>query len=244
MKTSPFFSILIPTFNRPELISYAIESVLLQGFEDLEIIISNNGANEKTREVSKKYLIDPRVKYYENNNILNMPEHWDKLGQLFCGKYFLILTDRCLLKKGALNYLFIKIKESKYTIDVISWPWDLYLDKLGILLPSSCSTQKLEVKEINSNEYFDFLAANLSGVDYSMPRGLNSCVERKFYSKIVNIYGTVFKTISPDVTFSMYCIMNTPKFWYVNGSLFVSQGADVSNGGRVYTSTAEEYLAT
>ena len=86
--TKPFFSILIPTFNRPEMVHFAIESVLLQNFQDFELIISNNGALTSTREVVFKYLNDERVKYYESSQVLSMVEHWDKVGKLFVGKFF------------------------------------------------------------------------------------------------------------------------------------------------------------
>ena len=43
----PFFSIVIPTKNRPEYLRESIQSVLLQDFTDYELIVSDN-FNDKT----------------------------------------------------------------------------------------------------------------------------------------------------------------------------------------------------
>ena len=42
----PFFSIVMPTYKRPERLKRAVESALNQSFKDFEIIIVNN-ADEK-----------------------------------------------------------------------------------------------------------------------------------------------------------------------------------------------------
>lgn len=241
--SKPYFSILIPTFNRPDLLTFSIESVLRQDFTDFEIIVSNNGANLATRAVVKKYLTDVRVKYIENEQVLNMVAHWDKLGGLFNGRYFLITTDRCMLKQGTLSFLFSKLNQENNQVKIITWPWDLYLDKMNILLP--CSREHVTVMtEMDSTEYLKGQAKFIGGVDYPMPRGMNSCVEGIFYKKLINRYGSVFRSISPDVTFSYFCLMNSKSFWYVNRALFISQGVDVSNGGHAYVTTLNKHIAT
>ena len=53
----PFFSIVIPTKNRPELLRDAIRSVLLQNFDDYELIVSDNFNDERT----KKLLMNLRI---------------------------------------------------------------------------------------------------------------------------------------------------------------------------------------
>lgn len=240
-RKKPFFSILIPTFNRPELVGDAIESVLYQSFDDLEVIVSNNGANTSTREVIRTYLKDERVKYYENGQALNMPEHWDKIAQEFDGKYFLILTDRCLLKQDALKFLYENLCARDNELEVISWKWDLYLDDMNILLRAS-RRNIAKINETDSTEYLLGLANYLTGVDYPMPRGMNSCVKTSFYKELQKRYGRVFTCLTPDVSFSFYCLMNTKSFWFVDGSLMISRGANVSNGGQTYVATTDQYI--
>lgn len=59
---SPTVSVVIPTCDRPELLKRAIDSVLRQTFSDLELIVVDDGINEKA-ETSVKTFSDPRVHY-------------------------------------------------------------------------------------------------------------------------------------------------------------------------------------
>lgn len=62
-----FFSIIIPTYNRSEFIKLSVDSILSQNFEDLEIIIVDDGSEDDTEEVIKT-VIDPRIKYLKTTN--------------------------------------------------------------------------------------------------------------------------------------------------------------------------------
>ena len=65
----PLFSIVIPTYNRQDLLYYAIQSVLWQTFGDYEIIISDNFSTDGTASVVSQFK-DSRVKY------IRTPEHF------------------------------------------------------------------------------------------------------------------------------------------------------------------------
>ncbi|HEX8639024.1 MAG TPA: glycosyltransferase family 2 protein, partial [Pyrinomonadaceae bacterium] len=60
----PFFSVVIPTRNRAQLLKHAIQSVLDQTFTDFEVIVSNNFSVDNTKEVVNSYA-DERVRYFE-----------------------------------------------------------------------------------------------------------------------------------------------------------------------------------
>jgi glycosyltransferase involved in cell wall biosynthesis len=60
---SPFFSIILPTFNRAHLLKRALDSVLSQSFTDWELLIVDDGSSDNTREVVQIYLLDPRISY-------------------------------------------------------------------------------------------------------------------------------------------------------------------------------------
>ena len=51
-----FFSIIIPTYNRADLISKTIDSVLAQTFRDFEIIVVDNKSTDNTVEVLAPYI--------------------------------------------------------------------------------------------------------------------------------------------------------------------------------------------
>jgi glycosyltransferase involved in cell wall biosynthesis len=64
---SPFFSIILPTFNRAHVIHKAIQSVLNQSFLNWELIIIDDGSKDNTEQVVAQFP-DARIKYnYQKN---------------------------------------------------------------------------------------------------------------------------------------------------------------------------------
>jgi glycosyltransferase involved in cell wall biosynthesis len=63
----PFFSIIIPTYNRAQMIGSAIESMLQQTYLSWELVIVDDGSSDNTAEVIAGY-VDERVKYFYQKN--------------------------------------------------------------------------------------------------------------------------------------------------------------------------------
>jgi glycosyltransferase involved in cell wall biosynthesis len=63
----PFFSIILPTFNRASYLEKAIGSVLSQTFEDFELIIVDDGSTDSTRTVVENWQ-DDRLNYFFKQN--------------------------------------------------------------------------------------------------------------------------------------------------------------------------------
>src|SRR5579872_1380284 len=65
----PFFSVIVPTFNRARLISRAVESILSQNFEDMEIIVVDDGSLDNTGDVVRIFSErDMRISYHYSEN--------------------------------------------------------------------------------------------------------------------------------------------------------------------------------
>ncbi len=61
----PKVSVIIPTYNRPELLKKAIQSVLSQTFQDFEIIIVDDGLEKRADDVIKK-INDAKITYIQH----------------------------------------------------------------------------------------------------------------------------------------------------------------------------------
>ena len=65
--STPFFSVIIPVFNREQLIIPAIECVINQIFTSWELLIIDDASTDNTIEVVKKYSgVDNRIKLIEH----------------------------------------------------------------------------------------------------------------------------------------------------------------------------------
>ena len=64
---NPYFSIVIPTYNRAALVLEAVNSALQQQFVDYEIIVVDDGSKDTTEE-RLKLITDPRFSYYKKEN--------------------------------------------------------------------------------------------------------------------------------------------------------------------------------
>lgn len=65
LMTAPLISVIVPTFNRAELLNRAIGSVMAQSFKDFDLWIVDDGSTDNTKEVVLKLI----GKYKEENKI-------------------------------------------------------------------------------------------------------------------------------------------------------------------------------
>src|SRR5687767_21376 len=64
---SPFFTLVIPTYNRAPLIGRTLQSALDQTFHSFEIIVVDDGSTDDTQKVVKQFQSD-QVVYYKKEN--------------------------------------------------------------------------------------------------------------------------------------------------------------------------------
>ena len=66
----PFFSIILPTYNRADFIVGAINSVIDQRFLYWELIIVDDGSTDNTKQIVESFTTtDSRIKYFYQNNL-------------------------------------------------------------------------------------------------------------------------------------------------------------------------------
>ncbi|MBF9222144.1 glycosyltransferase family 2 protein [Hymenobacter ruricola] len=67
MTTTPYFSIVIPTYNRAGLIGATLDSVLAQDFPEFEVLVVDDGSTDHTAAVVQAYT-DSRLHYLPKAN--------------------------------------------------------------------------------------------------------------------------------------------------------------------------------
>jgi glycosyltransferase involved in cell wall biosynthesis len=86
----PLVSIGMPVYNGEPFIRQAIDSVLAQTYQHLEIIISDNASTDATAEISLEYAAkDQRIKYFRNPLNLGVYANFRAVVALASGEYFM-----------------------------------------------------------------------------------------------------------------------------------------------------------
>ena len=225
----PFFSIVVPTRGRPELLRNALVSALRQDFEDFEVVVSDNFNDEKTQSALEEFGGHERLRCVRTDRLLNMPEHWDFATQHARGEYVLILTDRSVLKQGALTTIHEAIISARGPVEVCSWCWSLYEKSVGWEYAKFRLGNEQIVKFL-SIDLAEKFCSGLGPYVFSLPRGLNSCYKRTLMKRLRAEFGSPFKPISPDYTLAFTILANVKEVLFINQPLFISQERKESNG--------------
>jgi glycosyltransferase involved in cell wall biosynthesis len=219
----PFFSIVLPTKDRVFLLPQLINSVLEQEFDNYELIIVDNSDSDYIQELLNDY-DDLRIRNIRTGG-LNMADNWDKAISLCLGKYMILFSDKILLKKGALIFLYQSLKNTN--IDCLTWGIDIFCDKENIFF-SNKNTKK--IKKIPSNE----LMSNILLSDYNSydraPFHCNSCVSVSLLNKIRFNFGRVSHQLNPDYTFSFQITLLLKTISFVDVSLVILRQKDFETG--------------
>ncbi len=68
-KKTPFVSIILPTYNRADLILDSIESVFAQSFKDFELIVIDDGSTDNTRQLLSAMAKAGQLRYEHQENL-------------------------------------------------------------------------------------------------------------------------------------------------------------------------------
>ncbi|MBS4066440.1 MAG: glycosyltransferase family 2 protein [Chitinophagaceae bacterium] len=90
--SEPFFSVVIPTYNRNGIVSKVINAILQQDFEDFEVIVVDDGSEDGTAITLAEYVTQKQIKYYRQLNT-GVSAARNKGASLANGKYLLFLDS-------------------------------------------------------------------------------------------------------------------------------------------------------
>ena len=108
----PFFSIIIPTYNRCLMVKKSIESIINQTFNNWECIVVNDGSTDETQiEVEKICHLDNRVKLINQINSERAIAR-NKGAQNANGQYYIFLDSDDYFGPGHLENIFNEINQN------------------------------------------------------------------------------------------------------------------------------------
>src|SRR3989344_2579825 len=137
--SQPAFSILLPTHNRADVLSYAIESVLGQTETNFELLIVGDGCSDNTADVVSPYLSDPRGQWFDFPKGPGFGyDHRNKIFKLMHGGHVAFVGHDDILFPDHLQLLGRRL-DSQPQIDIV-YSRPLWISPDGRIMPSAFNT--------------------------------------------------------------------------------------------------------
>lgn len=109
MLKRPFFSIVIPTYNRAADLQFALYCIFRQTFSNFEVVISDNCSNDNTKSVVQN-IKDKRIRYFRLKKTVGNAINFKNAIKKARGEYVFIHSDDDFLPcKDSLEVIYKKI---------------------------------------------------------------------------------------------------------------------------------------
>jgi glycosyltransferase involved in cell wall biosynthesis len=115
IEQEPLISVIIPTYNRKQLLERTLYSVLTQSYKNLEAIVINDAGEDVTDVI--RYFSDSRIKYFVNEKNLDLAGTRNVGLNKAKGDYLCLLDDDDIYLPYALEFRMYMMK--KLNADVV-----------------------------------------------------------------------------------------------------------------------------
>jgi len=109
---NPNVSICVPAYKEPELLGRTLRSIVIQNYQDYEVIITDDSPDDSVEKVVDSFSGKINKMYYYRNKVLKgAPNNWNEAISHACGKYIKILHhDDWFVNENSLGS-FIQLME-------------------------------------------------------------------------------------------------------------------------------------
>lgn len=167
ISSTPRFTVIIPTKDRADYLIHTLRTCSIQDYENLEIIVSDDGSQDNTREVVEDFAKkDNRIRYISPGADAGMRMNFEfALSQVKPGYVMAIGGDDGLLPYGISGMNEVLQESGK---ELLTWPSSTYFypnvraQTSQLVLFANHGKFKNNVKIVNSKDYLARQAKNLS----------------------------------------------------------------------------------
>lgn len=114
----PKVSVCIPAYKQPELLCKAIDSVLLQTFQDFEILITDDSPDDSVETALSDYLGKQNIFYYRNIDKKGSPGNWNESIRKARGEYIKILHHDDYFTYPHSLEIFVKLLDQNLNAEI------------------------------------------------------------------------------------------------------------------------------
>jgi glycosyltransferase involved in cell wall biosynthesis len=217
--SSPLFSIIIPTCDRPHLLRYTLQAALAVSHPSFEVVVSDNFSAPETYDLVAR-LKDDRVRYVRTERRLHMPDNWQFGFNHSRGDYSIILGDDDGIVPTALNKLEQIFRATG--AELATWR------NFGYYHPDWPSKMRNTVMVGHVTRNLSLIAAEYMlrqanvlehPARFEFPHGSRFCFSRRLAQAVTRQCGRVFDIPYPDFTSALYmlAVLKDSHYAYYDG---------------------------
>lgn len=123
--TFPLFTVIIPAKNRAKYLYHTLRTCMMQDYDHLEVIVSDDGSSDNTREVVEEASrIDSRIRYFSHTPGIGMRDNFEfALRQVKPGFVIALGADDGLLPDG-IKGMYEVLQDTG--MELLAWPAPVY----------------------------------------------------------------------------------------------------------------------
>jgi len=193
------FSLLVPTRNRADTLSVALQTCLGQDFDDFEVVVCDNFGGPETYDVVSA-IESPKLRYVRSERPLALSENWELAVSKARGRYVTVIGDDDALTPHALRTAATLIERYeepeaiRWSRAMYTWPTIAlheYADRLSTPLDRSVQwvTGRQQLRKV----------ANFEAGPDTLPMIYSSFVRRDRLDDLRSRVGRLFPTRYPDI---------------------------------------------
>lgn len=217
---NPLVSVIVPVYNVKQFVSRSIESLLNQTYNNLEIIIIDDGSSDGSSEILDDFLNNAEgnilLKHISNQGLSNARNVGIGLAS---GEYILFLDGDDWLDTTAIEYLMNAVNRNGNTVDLVLFP---YVREFG---KKSVKRHLFDVhyKFFNADEFNEVYKRLIGPYKHELSRpeelDIFSTAWGKLYSRsLIKQLFVPYKVAYPEDT-----LFNIKNLRYVNSAVYTEE---------------------
>lgn len=230
------FSVVVPTRDRPHFLSWCLESIAAQTFDDVEVIVSDNAVTIPVRDVFDRWA-RPGWRYVRPDAPLAMHDNFERGVAEASGEHVAVVIDKTMLHPTALETVDTALRTSR--ADIATWWNEGYdpVDEAGNRAPGhyrpvyeSAPVTEYDCRAELAARFSMAVPRAAAGSSYFRGKIVFGTFARPLLERIRTAVGRCFFPLAPDYTSMVPALLLATGAVDVGRPLILSYNSAISNG--------------
>jgi hypothetical protein len=237
MSRHPRLSVVIPTCDRGRTLRYALQTVLDQEYDNLQVIVSDNASRDDTQDIVANFR-DSRIRYLRTPRRVSMSSNWEHGLAAVDGEYVHFLGDDDGLLPGTCGHVAATLE--RHPVPAIAWRKAEYLWPDAPVQPDQLTVPTGNQAFLMPSRFMLRLIASGRAGYGRLPNLYTSFVATSVLRGVQGHAKTFFRSVTPDVYSGIVVAGAVTEYLYLTRPLSVNGGSGKSNGLSIYSERASE----